>query len=276
MRVLIWILIVLAVLIVVFWIGKSILPPPLPPPPVQAGPVEMMPLPEGLPAPVERFYRTVYGDEIPVITSAVMSGRGWARPFGPFYWPMRFRFVHDAGRSYRHYIELTWFGLPLMKVNEQYIEGRSKFLIPIVGNEENEPKTNQGGALGLWAETSNFPAVYLTTPGVRWEAVDEETALLYVPVQGDVADHEEVFVTRFDPETGLMLMQESMRYQTKDSPAKVLWITQGYDWQELGGYLMGRTGAATWLNEGTPWARFTTEEVIYNAELGDYLTAIGP
>ena len=276
MRVLTWILLVLIVLIAVLWVGKSILPRPFAPPPVQAGPVQTVPLPEGLPAPVERFYRAVYGDEIPVITSAVTTGRGWARPFGPFYWPMRYRFVHDAGRSYRHYIELTWFGLPLMKVNEQYVAGRSKFSIPIVGNEENEPKSNQGGALGLWAETANFPAVYLTTPGVRWQAVDDETALLFVPVQGDVADHEEVFVTRFDPETGLMLAQEAMRYHAKDSPAKVLWITQSSDWQELGGYLTGRTGAATWLDQGTPWAIFTAEEVVYNGELGEYLTATGP
>jgi hypothetical protein len=204
-----------------------------------------------------------------------MTGRGWARPFGPVYWPMRYRFVHDAGRSYRHYIELTWFGLPLMKVNEQYVNGRSKAVIPIAGTEENEPKTNQGGALGLWAETANFPAVYLTTPGVRWEAVDDETALLYVPVEGDVADHEEVFVTRFDPDTGLMLVQESMRYHAKDSPAKVLWITQSSDWQELGGFLTGRTGTATWLDQGTPWATFTTEEIVYNGDLGDYLTATG-
>ena len=30
-------------------------------------------LPAGLPAPVERFYRTLYGDRIPVITSAVIT-----------------------------------------------------------------------------------------------------------------------------------------------------------------------------------------------------------
>ena len=35
--------------------------------------------------------------------------------------PARFRFIHEAGRGYRHYIEATVFGLPLMKVNERYL-----------------------------------------------------------------------------------------------------------------------------------------------------------
>jgi hypothetical protein len=33
-----------------------------------------MPLPDGLPAPVERFYRQVYGDDVPRIESAVITG----------------------------------------------------------------------------------------------------------------------------------------------------------------------------------------------------------
>ena len=67
--------------------------------------LETVPLPAGLPAPVERFYRQVYGESIPVITSAVVTGRATLRPFGPVTFPGRFRFTHEAGQGYRHYIE---------------------------------------------------------------------------------------------------------------------------------------------------------------------------
>jgi transposase InsO family protein len=53
---------------------------------------------------VERFYRVIYGHQIPVIESAVISGRAQMRLFGITF-PGCFRFTHIAGQDYRHYIE---------------------------------------------------------------------------------------------------------------------------------------------------------------------------
>jgi hypothetical protein len=61
--------------------------------------IKTIPLPEGLPQPVERYYRVVYGDEIPVITSAVLTGHATLRPFGPVFLPARFRFTHLAEKT---------------------------------------------------------------------------------------------------------------------------------------------------------------------------------
>ncbi|HEX6326052.1 MAG TPA: hypothetical protein VFZ72_05735 [Jiangellaceae bacterium] len=52
-----------------------------------------------------------------MIDSAVISGRGRMRIAGIGF-PMRYRFVHDVGRNYRHYIQTTIFGLRLLTVNE--------------------------------------------------------------------------------------------------------------------------------------------------------------
>ena len=49
--------------------------------------------------------------------------------------PTRFRFTHIAGQSYRHYIETTIFGLPLMKVNEHYLDRVGRLELPF-GMEE--------------------------------------------------------------------------------------------------------------------------------------------
>jgi membrane protease YdiL (CAAX protease family) len=91
-----------------------------------------MPLPGGLPAPVERFYRQIYGENVPVITSAVITTRAKLRlpSKGGITFPARFRFTHDAGKGYRHYIEATFFGLPLMRVNEHYLDGKSRLETP--------------------------------------------------------------------------------------------------------------------------------------------------
>ncbi|HSI67679.1 MAG TPA: DUF6544 family protein, partial [Planococcus sp. (in: firmicutes)] len=113
------------------WLGLQIQPQPFSAFPENTPPLETVSLPAGLPAPVERFYRAVYGEEVPVIETAVIQGRGVMKPFMNIPIPARFVFVHDAGKDYRHYFEATLFGIPLLKVNEGYIDGESFFESPM-------------------------------------------------------------------------------------------------------------------------------------------------
>ena len=109
--------------------------------------------PRACPRPVERWYRTLYGDSIPVVDSVVITGRARVRPAGPVWFPARFRFTHDAGKGYRHYIEATWFGIPVIKVNERYVDGKS--LMELLWTTDQGPKVEQAANLGMWAELSS-------------------------------------------------------------------------------------------------------------------------
>jgi hypothetical protein len=268
MKIVYYIVIALAGLLALGWLGLKIKPAPFPAYPAQTPELETIPLPAGLPAPVERFYRVTYGDRIPVITSAIMSGRAVVRPFG-LWMPARFVFIHDAGQHYRHYIEATFFGIPIMKVNERYVDGVAVGETP--GGVEQGPKVDQAANLGLWAETMSFPAVFLTDARVRWEPVDAESALLVVPFE----DTEEHFIVRFDPETGLARNMEVMRYRASNSPAKSLWIPANEEYAVVDGQLTTRVGSATWLEMGGPWAYFTTDKLILNADVQEYVRARG-
>jgi hypothetical protein len=231
----------------------------------------MIPIPEGLPAPVERFYKAVYGDGIPVIETVVVKGRAKISPFGVKL-PARFIFVHNAGKDYRHYIEATWFGLPIMKVNEGYLDGKSFFESPM-GDIYDDASTNQGANLAVWAEATWFPSIWLTDERVRWEPVDEKTALLFVPFE----DQEENFVVRFNPETGLIDTMEAMRYRDSGEQAKkILWITKNLAGEIIEGTKLSAVGSATWMDQGKPWAMFTLEEVKYNVDVSEYIRQKGP
>ncbi len=257
-------------LVLLLWLGLQIKPAPFPAFSQSTPELETAPLPDDLPAPVARFYREIYGEEVPVIESAVISGRATLRPMGNFTFPGRFRFTHIAGQSYRHYIELTLFGLPILKVNERYIDGEALMELPF--GEESGPHIDQGANLALWGEAVWMPALWITDPRVRWEPVDDETAVLVVPFGAG----EEHFVVRFDPADGRLHLLEAMRYKGAADEGKTLWLNEALSWGEVDGHKIATVGAVTWFDDGSPWAVFTVEEIVYNADIDTYIRAKGP
>ena len=251
------------------WLGLRIEPHALPDAGLETGPVGTIPVPDGLPEPVDRFYRTLFGDQIPIIDTAVVSGRGTMRVSGITF-PARFRFSHVAGHDYRHYIEVTWCGRRLLTVNEWFLDGTAKLELPF-GVMEG-PKIDQGANLALWAEAGWFPSVWLTDDRVAWEPIDASSARLLVPF----GDETEEFILTFDPETGLLDGMASMRFKGEEDETKTLWLNEALDWEVLDGVPVPMTTTVTWADEGTPWARLRTEELTLNADLDRYINAAGP
>jgi hypothetical protein len=268
---------VVTLIILLLVVGLRTRPRPFPSYPESTPVLETIPLPADLPAPVARYYQTITsaspstsnGVEIPVIESAVISTRGKLR-FAGIMFPDRFRFTHEAGQGYRHYIEATLFGYPLFKVNETYLAGQARMALPM-GVIENDPKIDMAANLGLWGESFWLPSIFITDPRVQWRAIDETTAELIVPFDGE----EDSFTVFFDAETGLVQRLEAMRYREATDKEKILWRYEPLAWAEFHGLLIPSSSTVTWADEGTPWLVVNVEDVTYNVDVGEYIRAEG-
>ena len=252
------------------WLGLQVEPAPFSPYPERTPHLDTVALPADLPAPVARYFRAAAGERVPRIQSAVLTGRGRLR-FSGLSLPARLRFIHTAGRDYRHYIECTWFGYPLLRVNEWYLDGHARLELPF-GTVTDEPKVDQGANLALWGEEAFWlPSVLFTDPRVRWEAIDSTRARLVVPA----GSTEEEFTVTFDEGTGLLQRLEALRYRSATDTAKIPWRIEPLGWQTFNGMRLPSPVALTWQDEGTPWLVVTLEEVVYNAGVSQSIRSSG-
>lgn len=257
-------------LVLFFVFGFRVPPAPFTAYHAPAAPVTTVRLPTGLPAPVERFYRQAYGEAIPVYTSAVMSGRGTIRFMG-ITMPGRLRFTHVTGHDYRHYMEATFYGFPIFKVNEHYLDGHGRLALPF-GVVEKDPHVDSAANQGLWAEMASYPASLLTDPRVRWEALDDTSARLYVPF----GKGEQSFIVKFDPDSGALNHIETLRYRDEKAGNIRWWgdITAA-ETAENGSPTLQRL-SVTWEDEGTPWLVYDLEDAIFNTDVSTYVRQTGP
>jgi len=268
-------IVLLLILGVVF--GLRVQPDPFPAYAAPAGAVEAAPIPAGLPAPVERYYRQTGaksralhgGGQVPLYHSAVFTGRGSLRFMG-ITMPARLRFTHIAGQGYRHYMETTFYGRPILKVNEHFLDGHSRLELPF-GVVENDPGVDGAANQGLWAEMSAYPSAFITDPRVRWEPIDDTNARLIVPFGAS----EQEFTVRFDSQSGELVHIETLRYRDEKVGALRWWgdLIRGESFNGEPGPL---TFEVTWEDEGTPWLVYQVEDVVFNSDVSDYIRQKGP
>ncbi len=232
---------------------------------------QRIPLPDNLPAPVERFARTVFGENLPGVESAMVLGRARLAPTG-MPMPTRFRFYYDAvSSSYYHDIQVTWFTLPFMRIHERNLEGHSILDLALLGRVEDDPQTNQSAIQGYWAEVLAWvPSIVLTDPRVRWEEVDEVTARLYLPE----LDDEAALTVHFDAGTGLITGVETRRYQDEKHTERRLWNNQVIEWGDVDGLSVAKRAQTQW-DDAAPWAIWEVEQVVLNVNVSTRMAQFG-
>ena len=139
---------------------------------------------EGLPAPVQRYFRAVLTDGQPIIATATLEMTGTmnlsatAEQWKPFTSQQRVvtrkpGFLWDA--------RVVMFpGIPA-HVEDSYIAGHGRLIAKVLGlfivaDSQGEGEIARGEFMRYFAECPWYPTALLPSQGVRWQAVSEAAA----------------------------------------------------------------------------------------------------
>jgi hypothetical protein len=210
----------------------------------------LVPIPDGLPAPVDRWLRADYPDGAPAYDTAYMRGRGVMR-IGPLELPFRHRVEYRPGEGFVRQMDLTWYGIAVLHGLDTFVGGRGRMVTP--GGAFDGPQIDQGANIANWLEATASPGTLLSDPRVRWEPIDDNSARLVVPL----GDEEDSMVIGFDPVTGEPTTARAKRFRGASDGEKSEWLVEMRDRKRVnGGVRVSSTIDATWVGDARPWATF--------------------
>ncbi|MFN8442841.1 MAG: DUF6544 family protein [Caldilineaceae bacterium] len=252
----------LAALAGIGWLGLQIRPQSTAPANLAPQDLGSIAIPSTLPAPVRRYLQVACGERIPRSESLVTWGS--ARLNLGLWMPVRFQLYHLPGRAFRREMKITWFGIPVMRALDSYLD--NKGMTGPSFQLESGPGVDQGANMILWAEATFYPSLLVTDPRIHWEAIDQNSARLLFPF----GDGQDELIFHFDPATGLVTRTWAMRSQ--GNGGKAPWFAEIVAWQTINGIQVPKQVAVTWEAQGKPWSIWDFEGMAWNVDVTEALS----
>ena len=220
----------------------------------------------GLPEPVQRFFRAVLKDGQPIVTAASLTHTGsmnmsaTGEQWKPFTSKQRV-ITQRPGFDWDARIMMLPF-VPV-HVHDAYVAGDGILrgalfgLVPVV-NMVGTPEMARGELLRFFAEAGWYPTALLPSQGVRWQAVDDTSALATL-TDGKLAV---TLLFRFNADGLIATIRAEARDRVVDGKnASAPWQGRFWNYAERSGMRVPLDGEVAWLlPEGvkTYWRGTTT------------------
>ena len=211
---------------------------------------------EGLPAPVQRYFRAVLTDGQPIIGAATIEMAGTinmsknAEQWKPF--TSRQRAITSMAGSRPGFLwdaQVVMFPGVTAHVEDSYIAGQGRLIAKLSGlfavaDVHGGGELARGEFMRYFAEAPWYPTALLPSQGVRWQAVDDASANATI-VDGKLTL---TLLFSFD-HAGLVtsVRAESRGAGTGKDMVMRPWACALSDYQRQGGMLIPMTGEAAWV-----------------------------
>lgn len=225
---------------------------------------------EGLPAPVQRYFRAVLRDGQPLLAAARLehvgtfntseSGERW-KPFTSTQYVVTQR----PGFDWDGRIAMVP-GLPV-RVHDAYVAGEGILHATLLGlvtlaEMRGTPEMAQGELMRYLAEAPWYPTALLPSQGVRWEAVDESSA------RATLRDAEVAMTLLFRFDAQGLIAAVSAEARGRAVEGKVVptpWEGRWWDYEVREGMRVPTAGEVAWLLPGgaKPYWRGRVTRVTY-------------
>lgn len=218
---------------------------------------------QGLPQPVQQYFRHVLKDGQPYISRVHLTH------VGLFKTDLKKGWVAISGEEYftSHRPGFVWKGkTATFTARDMFIEGKGRLVVTLFSlfkiQDGQGPQFNRGELMRWLGESVCFPTNLLPSQSLKWYPVDASSARLEYSFRNMLiscmvkfnADHE------IEQMTAMRNLGEGPRQK---------WVTRLSDYQLRDGVLIPTMLEAAWdLPEGYfPYARFTISEIEYNQAL---------
>jgi hypothetical protein len=209
---------------------------------------------EGLPAPVQRFFRAVLKDGQPIVAAVNLSQQGLFNmsetesKWSPFTATQLVTTQH-LGFDWDARIQMAP-GVSAF-VHDSYILGEGKLHASLLGlftvaDVGNTPQAARGELLRFFAEMPWYPTALLPSQGVRWEAIDETSARATLTDGPTTVS----LVFKFNAEGAIETMRAEAR--NRDALTTMPWNGRFWEYAVRSGMLIPLAGEVGWeYPEGT-------------------------
>jgi hypothetical protein len=209
---------------------------------------------EGLPEPVQRFFKTVLKDGQAIVAAVKLSQQGQFNlneteaKWSPFT-ATQLVTTHRLGFDWDACIQMAP-GLNAF-VHDTYLLGEGSLHASLLGlftvaNMHGEPEHNQGELLRFLAEATWYPTALLPSQGVRWEAIDDNSARATLTDGATTVS----LVFQFNAEGAIATIRADARY--RDKLTAMPWSGRFWNYSIRDGMLIPLEGEVGWeYPEGT-------------------------
>jgi hypothetical protein len=209
---------------------------------------------DGLPLPVQRYFRAVLKDGQPIIAAATLAMTGTmnlsasAEQFKPFTSHQRV-ITQSPGFLWDAQV-MVFPGVPAY-VEDSYIAGRGRLMAKVLGwltvaDSLGDGEIARGEFMRYFAEAAWYPTALLPSQGVQWRAVDSHSASASM-TDGPITL---TLLFRFNPLGLIASVRAEARGSGvgKDGVMVMLpWDCRLSDYQKVDGMLIPQTGEAAWI-----------------------------